>query len=237
MGQMRFACALVGVYDGIGFDKASPQRRQEDFMLAGWQDSWRQPENRIRLAVLATAVLLFILLIAVAIQSWFVDWPGRLWLTLAVGGAVALSLLLARIWSPAPLTIAVISWAVLLLVSTYLYGSDSDGLGILGLPFDILIAGLFLLATGLAAFWLIRLTRLPLWARVLVVALAAYAWLPVILALAKRQPFASAVRGLWPMPYWLQGVFLGTDLLLPAAWPAPYPPADNGPGQSRQGSN
>ncbi|MGB7490711.1 MAG: hypothetical protein WBN62_10300 [Thermoanaerobaculia bacterium] len=85
-------------------------------MPAGWQDSWRQPENRIRLAVLATAVLLFIFLIAVAIQSWFVDWPGRLWLTLAVGGAVALSLLLARIWRPAPLTIAVLSWAVLLLI-------------------------------------------------------------------------------------------------------------------------
>ena len=146
-------------------------------MPAGWQDSWRQPENRIRLAVLATAVLLFILLIAVAIQSWFVDWPGRLWLTLAVGGAVALSLLLARIWRPAPLTIAVLSWAVLLLVSTYLYGSDSGGLGILGLPFDTLIAGLFLLATGLAAGWLIRLTLLPLWAKVLVVTLAAYAWL------------------------------------------------------------
>ncbi|MGB5174292.1 MAG: transglutaminase domain-containing protein [Thermoanaerobaculia bacterium] len=187
-------------------------------MPAGWQDSWRQPENRIRLAVLATAVLLFIFLIAVAIQSWFVDWPGRLWLTLAVGGAVALSLLLARIWRPAPLTIAVLSWAVLLLISTYLYGSDSGGLGILGLPFDTLIAGLFLLATGLAAGWLIRLPRLPLWAKVLVVALAVYAWLPVILALAKRQPFASAVKGLWPMPYWLQGVFLGTDLLLLAAW-------------------
>lgn len=187
-------------------------------MPDGWQDAWRQPENRIRLAVLATAVSLHILLVAVGIQSWLIGWPGRLWLALAIAGAVGLSFLLARIWRPAPLAIAALSWSTLLLVSTYLYGSDSGGLSILGLPFDTLIAGLFLISTGLAAGWLIRLTRLPLWAKLAVVALAAYAWLPVILALAKQQSFTSAVRGLWPIPYWLQGVFLGTDLLLLAAW-------------------
>ena len=170
-----------------------------------------------QLVSLVAAVGLQLTALIAAVQAWFTGWPGRSWLTAGVIVAVVLSLVLGRRWRRASLWIGVVLVSMMLLAPAYLFGADGGGLRILGGSFDTVVAILFVFALALAGWQLASLPRLPLWARLIPVALGIYAAAPAVMALTEGIPFDEALIGLWTHPYWLQGAWIGAAILLPAA--------------------
>ena len=140
-----------------------------------------------------------------------------MWLTVGIIVAVVFSLALGRRWRQAPLWIGVALVSLLLLVPAYLFGADGGDLRILGWSFDTVVTILFVLAVALAGWQLASLPRLPLWVRLMPVALGIYAAIPAVIALVEGIRFDEVLIGLWTHPYWIQGAWIGAAILLPAA--------------------
>ena len=175
------------------------------------------PEIRQTLLPTAVGVLLLLIVLVTALHSWWIGWPERLWLSLGALAAIVIAVILARRRPPALLWVGLAAGALLLLVPAYLHGTDGGGLRIAGLHFDDVAATPFLIALGLAVWWLASLPSLPWWGRAMVVVLGLYAATPVVMGVIERIPFGEVLVGLWTHPYWLQGGYFGAAVLLPIA--------------------
>jgi transglutaminase-like putative cysteine protease len=91
---------------------------------------------------------------------------------------------------------------------------------LVGQPTTTLLATASALAVALSGLSLLRLRMLPPWLRYLLGALAAYGVVSFTLALATATPYSALFHGgsFWtPLPFWLQGAFVGGLVVLPAA--------------------
>jgi hypothetical protein len=183
-------------------------------MIESIMNTLKRQEKHI---ILTLAILFHLIVLISAIQTWFIQWPGRIWLTIAAVLVIGLSVFLGRQWNRIPLWIGSSAVALLLLVTAYLYGADGAGLRIIGLPFDTVIAVFFLTALGLASWQLSSLPRLPVWVRAIPAAFAIYAAVLVVIGLFKGNSFGEVLGGLWDLPYWIQGAYIGAAVLIPLA--------------------
>lgn len=169
-------------------------------------------------AQFALAALLHLILIAAVVQAWMSAWPGKTWLTIGAVIAVGASIALFRPWRSAPLIIACIAVAALFLWAALLFGSDAGGLKIAGLPFGTATAVLIIVALGIAAWQLWKLTsspRLPPWVRFIPAAFALYAIALIVLGLVRGANPSGVIAGDGPVPWWMSGSYIGSAVLLP----------------------
>jgi len=181
-----------------------------------------------RLAWTALAVIVHVVLVSAAIETFRSQAPARWWILSSVGAYLTT---LAACWRLVPgvrarLAPAVLAttgsgvFLVLLAVTAWLPGGSVAGLRLFGLPTSTLLAGVSAVAVGLAGVSLVRLRLLPPWARYALGALAAYGVLSFALGIANATPYASLFHGgsFWTrVPRWLQGAFVGALGLLPLA--------------------
>jgi len=174
--------------------------------------------NRGQVGMLGLGVALHLILLVTAVHAWVVGWPGRVWVSLGVAGALAASAALFRRWPLVPVVAGGAALALLILVPAYFYGVDGSGLPIALVPLRIVVSLLFIGALGLAAwiFWS-SLSSISLWGRSIPAALALFAATPVVMGLVEGIPFAEVMVGLWTWPYWTQGAWFGAAVLLPLA--------------------
>lgn len=161
--------------------------------------------------------ILLLLPLATFIQVWLADAPGKLWLTSLAIVALTAGALGWKFRRDLVIWCGLISVAVLIIVPAYLYGVDGTQLPIAGVAFSLLVPCLFLVALALAAWELACLPRLPLWARFIGPALALFAAVPVVIGLMEGVPFVEVLVGLWTIPYWTQGAWIGAAVLIPVA--------------------
>jgi hypothetical protein len=182
------------------------------------------PAHRSRLLMLGLAVLavlLYLVLMDAAVESFVSGSPLRWIISGAVAGYIALSVLLWRKlrWT----TKAWVSFFVLIALMAFAAwrpeGSDSP-LALLRQPTSTLLSAATILGILLAGYVLARLKFLPWPARVAILLLAAYGVAGFVLGIMARAPYAVLFHGggLWEKaPFWLQGAFLGGLVVLPAA--------------------
>jgi hypothetical protein len=179
------------------------------------------PSRALALGLAALAVLLYLVLIDAAVESFVSHSPLRWIICGAVAAYVALSVLLWRKlgWT----TKASVSFFVLFSLMAFAAwrpeGSDSP-LTLLRQPTSTLLSAATILGILLAGWILVRLKFLPWPARVGLVLLAAYGVAGFVVGVTARTPYAALLHGgsLWEKaPFWLQGAFLGGLVVLPAA--------------------
>lgn len=180
-------------------------------------DTVVQSDKSPRLLLPVIGSLLLLLPLATAVQAWLADAPGKGWVT--IFAVAALGAAVAGWWFFRGLLFlcGLLAAGALIVSIVFLYGSDSAAPSIAGLPMQLFVPGLFLATLALAAWELARLPKLPLWARFIPPVLAAFAAVPVVMGLIEGVPFIEVLVGLWTLPYWTQGAWLGAAILLPLA--------------------
>jgi|GEM_PF-2111923 len=173
--------------------------------------------NRGQMGMLGLGVALHLILLVTAVHAWVVGWPGRVWVSLGVAGALAASAALFRRWPLVPVVAGGAALALLILVPAYFYGVDGSGLPIALVPLRVVVSLLFFGALGLAAWIFAGTPRLPIWARLIPIGVAVYAAFPVVMGLIEGLPFGEVLVGLWTWPYWIQGAWVGAAVFLPLA--------------------
>lgn len=179
-----------------------------------------QPEKSASLSSRIPPIIGSILLLlpmATCVQAWLADSPGKIWLTAFAVVAIAIGIVAWRFRASLVLWCGLIVSSALVVAPAYLYGVDGAELAVAGIPFRIFIPCLFLVSLVLAAWELARLPRLPLWARYVAPVIALFAAIPVVMGLMRGVPFTGVLAGLWGLPYWIQGGWLGAAVLLPIA--------------------
>jgi len=176
--------------------------------------------------VAALALLLYLLLADVAIETFWSGAPVRWW----VLGVVTVFLVgVLVVWRSAPtiwkrMTPAVHAtsgagvFLVLLAATVWLPGGLDNGVRLAGQPTSVVLALLSTCAVILAGTVVLRLRAVPLWARLALAALAAYACAGFVVGLLRSTPFLDLFHGLgfWSrLPVWLQGPRLGAFVVLP----------------------
>jgi hypothetical protein len=179
------------------------------------------PYRALTLGLAALAVLLYLVLVDAAVESFVSHSPLRWIICGTVAAYLALSVLLWRKlgWT----TKAWVSFFVLFSLMAFAAwrpeGSDSP-LTLLRQPTSTLLSAATILGILLAGWILVRLKFLPWPARVAILLLAAYGVAAFVLGIMARTPYAALFHGgsLWEKaPFWLQGAFLGGVVVLPAA--------------------
>jgi hypothetical protein len=106
-------------------------------------------------------------------------------------------------------------------LAVFLLGASSDlGFWVATIALDRLMLIMIAASVLLTGYQLLRLRFVwrDRFLLALIVALIVYSLIPLGVAIAKHLPFAAAVRGeqywTWP-PFWAQGVYLATQILIP----------------------
>jgi hypothetical protein len=122
--------------------------------------------------------------------------------------------------APRVASISVVALSVLVAVTAWLPGGTSDGLRLLGMSTSVLLSVVAAGATALAGVVLLRLQRVPAWAKAVIAALALYALAAFVLNVLRPAAFPLLFRGrsFWTsLPVWLQGATVGGLILVPLA--------------------
>jgi len=184
------------------------------------------PSTVKTLGVAALAILLCLLLADVTIETFWSGAPVRWWVLGVV--TVYLAGLLAA-WRSAPMVWKRMTPAVLatsgagvflglLAATAWLPGGLDNGMRLVGQPTSVVLMLLTACAVILAGAVVLRLRAVPLWARLALTALAAYACAGFVVGLLRSTPYYALFHGLgfWSrLPVWLQGPRLGTFVVLP----------------------
>ena len=190
----------------------------------------RARSTRLRnLGGAALTLLLDLLLIDAAVETWRIGSPLRWWVVAPVALYVATTawLVLKRVpfgrgpgWFTLPATPLIVLLGVVAVCAGQPEGMI-HGVRLLRQPTSVVLSGATLLVLLLAAFCLLRPRGARWWARLLVGGLAAYAAVALGVAIAIRTPYTHLLQhgqGFWPrLPYWLQGPFVGAFVLIPMA--------------------
>jgi hypothetical protein len=193
----------------------------------------RTPETRgrriVELAAAGLTLLLDLLLVDAAIETWASGSPARTWPVVLVVLYAGLTVWLISRGAPFGrrpgwLMLPEAAFSVLLLsliASSGSRGAMSSGVRLLHQPTAVVLAGATLVAVLLAAFSLARPRGARWWWRLAVAAVAAYSVASFALGLARGTAYFALMGGgaaFWErLPYWLQGPFVGGLILVPMA--------------------
>lgn len=174
------------------------------------------PSRGGRLPSVILAGALHLALLVTVGQAFLAGWVGRWWLLLGAVACFGFSAATFRKkpgWSAGAGALAL---GLTFLVPALLFGVDGAGLSIVMVPLPTVASGLLLLAFGFSGWvlWTL-LSSLPVWARLIPGALALFAAVPVVMGLVEGLPFGEVLAGLWTLPYWTQGGWVGAAVLLP----------------------
>ena len=205
----------------------------DDKQQAGAVEPLQAPSRLAALGWGLTAILSQFALVDIAIETFWSGSPIRWWVAPPVLVFVALGVWL---WRPGGWAAkrwgweGAASWSigallVLLAVTAWLPGGNTNGVRLLLQPTATLLTSAIAAAVVLAAVVLFRaLAVLPSTARMVargvLMALAIYALASLCVALYDRAPFTTLFQGgaAWQrLPRWLQGSFIGAFALLPLA--------------------
>lgn len=164
----------------------------------------------------ACLVLVGLALLDAAVETFLSRAPVRLALVVAVPVFLAL---LGIAWRRTQWTTKALGSLLFLLAlfvtTAWLPGGLDHGVVIVRQPTSSVLEAISGLAVLTAGVSFLRL-RIPLWLRMIGVALAAYGLTAFVLALLTRQSFAALFHGhsFWARaPFWLQGAFTGVALI------------------------
>jgi len=180
-----------------------------------------------RAGALVGLILLNLLVLDMAIETWRSASPLGGWVTLAIA-----IYLVAVIWALSQgAESAVRGWLVqppvpvvfilgLLVATTGMSDGTTRGLTLLGQPTPTVLLATVLALIVLAGFRLVTANRLPIWIKLIFGAACVYAAAAYVMAISDRTSLADllAGRSLWAvLPSWLRGGFLGALVLVPLA--------------------
>lgn len=185
------------------------------------QEAPTHPPRLQMLGLTVLAVLLYLVLVDAAVESFVSHSPLRWIICGAVAGYVALSVLLWRKlgWTTKASVSFFVLFSLLAFAAWRPAGSDSP-LTLLRQPTSTLLSAATILGILLAGWVLGRFKFLPWPARVALLLLAAYGVAGFVVGIMAHTPYAALLHGgsLWEkLPFWLQGAFLGGLVVLPAA--------------------
>jgi hypothetical protein len=168
----------------------------------------------------ALAVLLYLLLIDAAVETFVGHSPLRWIIVGTVAAYLALSALLWRklSWAAKASLSLFVLFGLMAFAAWRSEGSDSP-ITLLQQPTSTLLSAATILGILLVGWILARLKFLPWPARGALVLLAAYGVAAFVVGIMARTPYAALLHGgsLWEkLPFWLQGAFIGAAVVLPA---------------------
>jgi hypothetical protein len=202
-------------------DQQQPERLPS---VEGSQASSAVTRQR-ELGAAALTVVLWLLLIDVAVETFMNGAPVRWW----VAGVVAAFLSLAAVvswrgsnrfgWSRSAtasffVLLGLLAWTV------WLPDGLTNGVAMLRQPTTIILSAVSALAVAAAGLMLVRVRFLPWWGRAAFGLLALYGVAAFVLGIMDGIPYGALFDGgsLWRrLPYWLQGTFVGTLVAVPLA--------------------
>jgi hypothetical protein len=180
-----------------------------------------------RAGAIVSLVLLNLLVLDMAVETWRSTSPLRGWVALATA-----VYLVAVIWALSQgARPAVRGWLVqppapilfvlgLLVATTSMKDGMTNGLGLLGQPTPTVLLATMLALVVLAGFRLVTANRLSIWIKLIFGVACVYAAAAFVMAIRGHTPLADllAGRSLWGvLPSWLRGGFLGALFLVPLA--------------------
>ncbi|MBE3072685.1 MAG: hypothetical protein IMZ67_06885, partial [Acidobacteria bacterium] len=171
---------------------------------------------------MAATVLLAVLLLETAVETFWHGSPIRWWVLAAVACWALLMVPAAlflgwggRLW------LTVLALMGLVVFAVWRVGAAADpALAVLTLSLPRVLSGLSAVAVVLTLTLLVRtrfVQRLP-WLMAFVILLGMYCFVPFVFAFIYATPFEGAIRGAgyWTTPpLWLQGAYLGLQLVMP----------------------
>ena len=180
-----------------------------------------------RAGALASLILLDLLVLDMAIETWRSASPLGGWVTLATAiylvavlWAVSLGAKSAvRGWLAQP-PIPVLFILGLLVATTGMKDGTTHGLTLLGQPTPTVLLATMLALIVLAGFRLVTANRLPIWIKLIFGAACVYAAAAYVMAIFHQTSLADLLAGRSPwavLPSWLRGGFLGALVLVPLA--------------------
>jgi hypothetical protein len=173
-----------------------------------------------RVGVALFAGLLYLLLVDAAVETFHAGAPVRWIVGATVTAYVALSVLLRRkLTADASASASLLVLFGLLAITAWRSGGAIDGITIVRQPTSAVLSAATALAILLAGWMVVRLKILPVPLRAVVGLLALYGLAGVVWGIVAATPYPALFhgKGLWMrLPFWLQGVFIGGIVLLPA---------------------
>jgi hypothetical protein len=177
-------------------------------------------------AVAAIAVVVYLLLVDVTIETFWFGATVRWWV-LGIVTVFLAGLLVA--WRAAPIVWTRMTPAVLatsgacvlfglIAATAWLPGGLANGMRLVGQPTSVVLTLLTACAVVLAGVAALRMRAVPLWARMTLMGLAAYACAGFAVGLLRSTPYQALFHGsgFWSrLPVWLQGPRLGAFVVLP----------------------
>jgi hypothetical protein len=188
------------------------------------------PSGGFRLPGPVTALLalaLYALLVDAAVETWQSVSTVRFWVVAPVGLYVGYTLWLLRqprasrpsgstsIW------ISLFVFLAILAVSSTLQGGMSDGVRVASLRTPAVLTVVSIGVVLLAAVSLVISSPLPIAGRAVLAAACAYSVVALAMGLATGRSYLQLLQGRSPwerLPFWLQGAFVGTLVLVPLAF-------------------
>lgn len=165
------------------------------------------------------AVLLYLTLIDLAVETFVNGSPLRWVVGGIVAGYVGLTVLLwRRLAWPAKAAISFFLILGLLTATAWLPGGLTQGVSLARQPRSTIFVGISALAILAASISILRLKLLPPWARVAFGLLAIYGITGFVLGIRAATSYSELLRGRseWQrLPFWLQGAFIGAFVIVP----------------------
>ncbi len=169
----------------------------------------------------ALAIILYVAMVDAAVETALRGAPSR-WIVagvVAAYAAVAVLLWRRTTWASRA-TVSFFVLIGLLAFSAWLPGGTTQGITLAGQPTTTVLAfvsAAIVLAAGVA---IVSMASLPVAARAILGALAAYGVGAFLLGIAAGTSYPALLHGasLWTrLPFWLQGAFVGALIVTPAA--------------------
>jgi len=184
------------------------------------------PRRQSELGAAALTIVLCLLLIDAAVETFVSGAPVRWWV--AGVAAAFLSLIAGVLWrGPANrfgwssrATASVFVLLGLLAGTVWLRDGLTNGVAMLRLPTSVILSTVSALAVAAAGLMLVRVRFLPWWGRAALGLLALYGVAAFVVGIIEGMPYPNLFQGesLWRrLPYWLQGAFIGTLVAVPMA--------------------
>lgn len=186
------------------------------------------PAQRKELGAAVLTVLFSLLLIDAAVETFLSGAPVRWWVAGVTSTYLAVVLLFwrssvrlrDRISWPARRNASFVTLVGLFALTAYLPGGLTEGVRILGQPTSTVLALISGLAVAGAGLAIIRAGLLPWWGAVAVGLFAIYGIASFIFGITESTSYPGLFQGesFWRrVPFWLQGAFIGTLVLIPLA--------------------
>lgn len=202
-------------------ERPSTQSSQASVVTAAPPVSRRRDE----LGAAALTIVLCLLLIDAAVETFLGGAPVRWW----VAGVVAVYLgLTAFVWRASGdrfgwsmrATASFLALLGVLALTAWLPDGLTNGVAMLTQPTSVVLSAVSAIAVAVAGLLLLRVRFLPWWGRAALGLLALYHVAAFAVGVIEGTPYADLFQGesLWRrLPYWLQGAFIGALIAVPLA--------------------